>query len=81
MIVLAIRLLQALQTIILIRVVLTWIMPGRLPAPLNLIAAPIDKLLKHFRVLIPAGPAYIDLGPMLCLILLHVLQIFLMGMF
>lgn len=69
-----------MQTIILIRVVLTWIMPGRLPPPLDLVAAPIDKLLRHFRVLMPAGPAYIDLGPMLCLILLHVLQILFMGM-
>ncbi len=79
MIPLLIYAIRAVQLVIFIRVLLTWIMPGRLPEPLQKIADPIDRMLKVFRVLIPMGPAYIDLGPMLCLLLLEVIQRFLIS--
>ncbi|MGM0599545.1 MAG: YggT family protein [Candidatus Rifleibacteriota bacterium] len=74
MIVLIINLIRLLQLVIFVRVLLTWIMPGRLPEPLQKIADPIDRLLKVFQVLIPVGPGFIDIGPMLCLLLLEVIQ-------
>lgn len=74
MIVLMIYLIRALQTVIFIRVILTWVMPGQLPGQLQKVAQPIDRLLKIFQVLIPAGPAFIDIGPMLCIVLLEVIQ-------
>lgn len=67
-------LLGLLQAIVLIRVFLTWIMPGKLPYPLNVVAIPIDKFLQKFKVLIPVGNAYLDLGPMLLLVLIHLTQ-------
>jgi uncharacterized protein YggT (Ycf19 family) len=41
---------------------------------LQKVANPIDRLLKIFQVLIPAGGGFIDIGPMLCLVLLEVIQ-------
>jgi uncharacterized protein YggT (Ycf19 family) len=72
--VLLINFLRIVQLVIFIRIVLTWIMPGRLPKGLRPIAEPIDKLLKKFQVLLPMGPGYIDLGPALCLLLLEGVQ-------
>ncbi len=66
--------LRIFQMVIFIRIILTWIMPGRLPKGLRPIAEPIDKLLKKFQVLLPMGPGYIDLGPALCLLLLEGIQ-------
>ncbi len=74
MLILIINLLRLLQIVIFIRVLLTWIMPGQLPGALQKAAQPIDKMLAVFRVLIPAGQAYIDIGPMLCLLLIEVIQ-------
>lgn len=71
---LIINLLRLLQFIVFVRIVLTWIMPGRLPAVIQPVAAKIDLVLKRFQVLIPMGAAYIDLGPMLFLLLLEVIQ-------
>jgi YggT family protein len=68
------NLIRLLQIVIFIRVLLTWIMPGQLPGPLQKVANPIDRLLKIFQVLIPAGGGFIDIGPMLCLVLLEVIQ-------
>lgn len=74
MIILLINLIRLIQIIVFIRVLLTWIMPGRLPQGLQPIVAPIDKVLKVFQVLIKTGPGYLDLGPMLFLLLLEVIQ-------
>ena len=74
MIYLLINLIRLVQLVIFVRVLLTWIMPGRLPELLQKVANPIDRLLHVFRVLIPAGGAFIDIGPMLCLLLLEVIQ-------
>ncbi|GAB4284786.1 MAG: hypothetical protein Kow0029_31460 [Candidatus Rifleibacteriota bacterium] len=74
MIILLINLIRLLQFVIFIRVLLTWIMPGRLPDPIQTVAFHIDKILKYFQVLIPMGGAHLDLGPMLCLLLLEVIQ-------
>jgi len=81
MIVLIVNLIRLLQLVIFVRVLLTWIMPGRLPEPLQKIANPVDRLLKVFQVLIPVGPGFIDIGPMLCLLLLEVIQRVLIGAF
>jgi YggT family protein len=79
MILLLIYALRIVQAVIFIRVVLTWVMPGKLPEPLQKIAEPIDRMLKVFQVLIPMGGAYLDIGPMLCLVLIEVIQRFLLS--
>jgi uncharacterized protein YggT (Ycf19 family) len=71
MLVLLINILRFIQLVVFFRVILTWIMPGRLPAIIQPVAAKIDTVLRRFQVLIPAGPGYIDLGPMLFLLLLE----------
>ncbi len=74
MLIVVINLLRALQFVILIRVLLTWIMPGNPPRAIQPLTSRIDKVLKRFQVLIPAGPGYIDLGPMLFLLLIEVIN-------
>lgn len=74
MILFIVNLLRVVQFIVFVRVILTWIMPGRLPAIVKPAADKIDLVLKRFQVLIPAGPAYLDLGPMLFLLLLEVIN-------
>ena len=69
-----IELLRLLQFIVFVRVILTWIMPGNLPQPVRPLVARIDGMLRHFQVLIPMGPGYIDLGPMLFLLLIEVIM-------
>jgi len=73
MIILLVNLLRFVQIIVFVRVILTWIMPGRLPDAVRPVADRIDLVLRKFQVLIPAGPGYIDLGPMLFLLLLEVI--------
>ena len=77
---LLINLVRALQFIVLIRVMLTWIMPGNPPRAILPLTSRIDLVLKRFQVLIPAGAGYIDLGPMLFLLLLEVVNRILIGM-
>lgn len=74
MIIALIKLLQAIQFIVLIRVLLTWIMPGRLPPLLLPLTNRVDTVLKRFQVLIPVGQAYLDLGPMLFLLLIEMIN-------
>lgn len=81
MIILLINLLRIVQTIVFIRVILTWIMPGQLPVAVRPVTDRIDMVLKKFQVLIPAGPGYIDLGPMLFLLLLEVITRVLAGFY
>ncbi len=71
---LLIELLRILQLVVFIRVILTWVMPGRLPPAIKPIADRIDLVLRRFQVLIPMGPGYIDLGPMLFLVLIEVIM-------
>ena len=71
---LLIELLRILQLVVFIRVILTWVMPGRLPPAIKPIADRIDLVLRRFQVLIPMGPGYIDLGPMLFLVLVEVIM-------
>jgi uncharacterized protein YggT (Ycf19 family) len=74
MLVVVIEVLRAVQLIVLIRVLLTWIMPGNPPRAILPVTSRIDMVLKRFQVLIPAGPGYIDLGPMLFLLLIEVIN-------
>ncbi|PKL48060.1 MAG: hypothetical protein CVV42_11300 [Candidatus Riflebacteria bacterium HGW-Riflebacteria-2] len=74
MLVVVINLLRALQFIVLLRVLLTWIMPGNPPRAILPLTSRIDRVLKRFQVLIPAGPGYLDLGPMLFLLLIEVIN-------
>lgn len=74
MLILVIDLLRIVQFIVLIRVLLTWIMPGAPPKAILPLTSRIDKVLKRFQVLIPAGPGYLDLGPMLFLLLIEVVN-------
>lgn len=74
MLIIVINILRALQFVVLIRVLLTWIMPGNPPRAIQPLTSQIDKVLKRFQVLIPAGPGYIDLGPMLFLLLIEVIN-------
>ena len=71
---LLIELLRILQLVVFIRVILTWVMPGRLPPAIKPVTDRIDLVLRRFQVLIPMGPGYIDLGPMLFLLLIEVIN-------
>ncbi|MDD2997800.1 MAG: YggT family protein [Candidatus Riflebacteria bacterium] len=77
---LLIELLRLLQFVIFIRVFLTWIMPGQLPAAIRPVTNVIDDVLRRFRVLIPMGPGFIDLGPLLLMLLLEVIAMVLTSM-
>jgi uncharacterized protein YggT (Ycf19 family) len=74
-----INLLRALQFVVIIRVLLTWIMPGNPPRAILPLTSRIDLVLKRFQILIPAGPGYIDLGPMLFIVLIEVINRVLIG--
>jgi len=71
---LLIELLRIVQFVVFIRVILTWVMPGRLPPAIKPVTDRIDLVLRRFQVLIPMGPGYIDLGPMLFLLLIEVIM-------
>ncbi len=71
---LLIELLRLVQLVVFIRVILTWIMPGNLPPAIRPITSRIDLVLRRFQVLIPMGPGFIDLGPMLFLLLIEVIM-------
>lgn len=81
MIALLINVLRFVQLVVFIRVILTWIMPGNLPVAVRPVTDRIDMVLRKFQVLIPAGPGYIDLGPMLFLLLIEVINRVLIGMY
>ncbi|MBU1108736.1 MAG: YggT family protein [Candidatus Riflebacteria bacterium] len=74
-----INVVRALQFLVFIRVMLTWIMPGNPPRAILPLTSRIDRVLKRFQVLIPAGQGYVDLGPMLFLLLLEVVNRILIG--
>lgn len=64
--------LRLLQMAIFLRIMLTWIAPDPYALRnLRRFTDPIDRLLKPFSVAIPMGPAYLDLGPMLALLLIE----------
>jgi len=77
MIVLVATAFRIIQLVVFIRLMLTWIMPGRLPKGIRPLTDPIDKVLKKFQVLIPMRGAYMDIGPLLFLLLLMAIQHFL----
>ncbi|HOY67700.1 MAG TPA: YggT family protein [Candidatus Ozemobacteraceae bacterium] len=67
--------LRLLQLAIFLRVMLTWIAPDPYQArSFRRFTDPIDRLLKPFSVAIPMGPAYLDLGPMLALLLIEAIS-------
>lgn len=71
---LLVELLRLVQFVVFVRVILTWIMPGNLPPAIRPITNRIDLVLRRFQVLLPMGPGYIDLGPMLFLLLIEVIM-------
>ncbi len=72
---LLINLLRILQIVVLIRVMMTWIMQDPQDPRLKKITDPVDAVLKHFQVLIPiGGRGFVDIGPVLCLLLLQVIE-------
>ncbi len=81
MMLLIVNLLRIVQFVVFVRVILTWIMPGRLPAAILPLTNRIDQVLRRFQVLIPVGPGFIDLGPMLFLLLLEVVNRVLINMY
>lgn len=69
-----ILLLEVLQIAIFIRIALTWLIMNPNDRTLRVFTDPIDKILKPFKVVIPAGRIFLDIGPLLVLILLQVLS-------
>ncbi|HEY9071110.1 MAG TPA: YggT family protein [Candidatus Ozemobacteraceae bacterium] len=64
--------LRLLQFAIFLRVMLSWVAPGPIQTQrMRWFTDPIDRLLKPFSVAVPMGPAYLDLGPMLALLLVE----------
>ncbi|MFZ2959831.1 MAG: YggT family protein [Candidatus Ozemobacteraceae bacterium] len=66
--------LQVLQLAILFRVLLTWIIRNPYDRRFISFTAPIDAILKPFKVVIPMGGAFLDLGPVLALVTLQILE-------
>ena len=63
-----------LQFVVIARVLLTWINPGQAGSNARWFTEPVDKVLKPLRILIPVGQAYLDLGPLLALLILSGIQ-------
>jgi len=61
-----------LSVIIIIRVVISWFMPVPRGGIENFTDF-ADAIIKPFRVVIPFGRAYLDLGPLLALIVIQLL--------
>ena len=76
MILLIVNLLRIFEVLIIIRVLFSWFHPGPIArnSPFQPIVHPIDQLLRVFRVLIPVGNAYIDLGPILAIVTIQALE-------
>ena len=76
---LILHLLRLVQLLVFVRVLLTWIMPSP-PRAILPITNRIDLILRRFQVLIRAGHGYLDLGPMLFLLLLMAVERFLIAL-
>lgn len=63
------NILRVVQLLVLVRICMTWIYRERYSEPFKWFTGRVDRLLKPFRILIPMGPAFIDLGPLLFLLL------------
>jgi len=72
--VILIYLLRLMQTAVLIRVLLSWLTPNPNDERIAFFTRPLDKFLKPFQVLIPMGGAFMDVGPVLALLLLQVVE-------
>ncbi len=66
------QLLQYFQIFVLVRVMMTWIMPGPQEMWVKKVFYPVDLFLKPFRTIIPFGGMLFDVGPVLALLFLHV---------
>lgn len=73
--ILLLNLLQLFQIFVLIRVMLTWIIPNPREPWIKKLFAPVDLFLKPFRTVIPFGAMLFDIGPVLALLFLHVLTL------
>jgi len=69
-----IHLLRFLQLVIIIRVFLSWVslFPGN--PYYRWFMAKTDLLLKPFRVVVPLGGAFMDLGPIFALLILQLVE-------
>lgn len=65
--------LQLLELLIFIRVLMTWFVNPFDPR-FKIFTDPIDRILRPFRVVIQVGGTAADIGPLLALLLLQVLQ-------
>lgn len=74
-----IPILQLLELLIFIRVLMTWFV-NPFDRRYKIFTDPIDAVLKPFRVQIQTRGGAIDIGPVLALLLLQVLQRVLSGM-
>jgi YggT family protein len=71
---LLLRGLRFIQFAVFVRILLTWVMPVPRQPAIRWFATTVDRVLKPFRVLLPMGGAYLDLGPLLFLLLLEAIQ-------
>lgn len=65
--------LQLLELLIFIRILMTWFV-NPFDRRFKIFTDPIDRILRPFRILIQMGGGAVDIGPMLALVLLQVLE-------
>ena len=68
-----IPILQLLELLIFIRVLMTWFV-NPFDARFRFFTEPVDKILRPFRVLIQFGGGAVDIGPLLALVLIDMVQ-------
>mgnify|MGYP001601287798 CR=1 FL=1 len=69
-----VQFLRILEMAILIGVLMKWFMPYPRQPALRKFSEFMDRILKPFQVLFPMGGAFLDLGPLLALLLLQMIE-------
>ncbi len=71
---LVIKALRLLELLILIRVLLSWVAPDQRAQPMKFVKMITDPVLKPFQVVIPMGGVGLDVGPILALLMLQLVE-------
>jgi YggT family protein len=73
-VILLIHALRFLQLVIIVRIFLSWVPLFPRNRYYRLFLEKTDTLLKPFRVVIPLGGAFMDLGPLFALLILQLME-------
>jgi len=79
------RILYALEILLIIRIILSWIMPrnnfykkGGINDLINVLYQITDPILNPFKVLLPLGGMVLDIGPIIVFFIIRILRGFLL---